>query len=542
VKKSIGCSLLLTLLICAHNPLKSTDTWNPQATIIPGQPAQNGDSPQIAFDHNGNALAVWSQNDGSNYQIYYARYDGSTWSTTATVIPGQPAQFGYSPQIDFDHNGNALAVWSQYNGSDHQIYYARYDGSTWSTTATVIPGQPAQYGYSPQIDFDHNGNALAVWYQSDGSNNQIYYARYDGFTWSTTATIIPGQPAQDGYSPQIAFDHNGNALAVWSQYNGSNYKIDYARYDGATWSTPTIIPGQPAQFGYSPQIDFDNNGNALAVWVQNNSGKYQIYYAHYDDSTWSTPATVIPGQPAQNGNSPQIAFDHNGNALAVWSQYNGSNYKIDYARYDGSTWSTTATVIPGQPAQDDSAPQIAFDHNGNALAVWYQYDGSKNQIYYARYNGSTWSTQATIIPGQPAQNGFAPQIAFDHNGNALAVWTQYNGGKYQIYYARYESLTPPTITSAQQKIHCFPTQADYINYLAWNPIIGVATLAGYNIYCKPYGSATAYSFIGNVAKSAPAFFCHHNRNPRQRLVYTITSVDGDGNESAPTSPAIIPDL
>ena len=68
------------------NAMQASGYWAPPATIIPS--TYYGSNPQIAFDKNKNAIAVWGQLDF----VYYSRYDGKTASCSpAEVIPGQVA-------------------------------------------------------------------------------------------------------------------------------------------------------------------------------------------------------------------------------------------------------------------------------------------------------------------------------------------------------------------------------------------------------------------------------------------------------------------
>jgi hypothetical protein len=45
-----------------------------------------------------------------------------------------------------------------------------------------------------------------------------------------TAALIETDNAGDADNPQIAFDANGNALAVWEQFDGTRYNIWANRY------------------------------------------------------------------------------------------------------------------------------------------------------------------------------------------------------------------------------------------------------------------------------------------------------------------------
>ena len=254
------------------NPLASDYNWSfttedggwGSAVLIETDDAGNADDPQIAFDSNGNALAVWFQNDGSRFNIWANRFDGASWGN-AELIETDDAGSATRPQIAFDSNGNALAVWYQSDGSRNNIWANRFDGTSWGS-AVLIETNDAGTAYDPEIAFDSNGNALAVWFQPDGIHDSIWANRFDGTSWGD-AVLIETNDAGHAYSPQIAFDSNGNALAVWYQRDGS-FNIWANRFDGSVWGSAELIETNDAGDAYDPQIAFDSNGNALAVWHQ----------------------------------------------------------------------------------------------------------------------------------------------------------------------------------------------------------------------------------------------------------------------------------
>ena len=84
----------------------------------------------------------------------------------------------------------------------------------------------------PQLAKDDNGNALIVWSQSDGSNDQIFRSEYRNGSWSDPASLSDNisPDGQDTYNPQLAKDDNGNAVIVWQQSDGSNDQIFRSEY------------------------------------------------------------------------------------------------------------------------------------------------------------------------------------------------------------------------------------------------------------------------------------------------------------------------
>ena len=93
----------------------------------------------------------------------------------------------------------------------------------WQTAALIETDNGN--AFSPQIAFDANGNALAVWLQSDGTSINSWSKRFIAGTGWGTAALIETDNAGDAYDPQIAFDPNGNALVVWRQLDGTRYNI-----------------------------------------------------------------------------------------------------------------------------------------------------------------------------------------------------------------------------------------------------------------------------------------------------------------------------
>ncbi len=401
--------------------------------------------PQIAFDASGNALAVWRQSDGTNYNILSNRYSAESGDWDATVVLIEEGNDGNAaaPQIAIDASGNALAVWVQSDGTNYNIYSNRYSAESGWDAATAVLIEEGNDGHAstPQIAIDASGNALAVWRQYDGTNYNIlsnYYSAELGY-WDATAELIE---AGDGFAeyPQIAIDASGNALAVWRQSDGANYNIYSNRYSaGSGWGIAELIETGDGQ-AYFPQIVIDASGNALAVWFQHDGTRYNIWSNRYSaDSGWNAAAAVLIETGDGDAEFPQIAIDASGNALVVWRQSDGTNYNIYSNRYSaGSGWGI-AELIEAGDGQAES-PQIAIDASGNALAVWVQTDGTYNSVYSNRYSAeSGWdAAEAELIEDGNDGDAYNPQIAIDASGNALAVWRQYDGTNYNIWSNRFD--------------------------------------------------------------------------------------------------------
>ena len=426
------------------NGLAADYTWHfttrdgawQSAQLIETDNAGDAASPQVAVDAAGNALAVWQQSDGTRINIWANRYTaGSGWGS-AVLIETDNAGDAYSPQVTVDAAGNALAVWYQSDGTRSNIWANRYTvGSGWGN-AVLIETDNAGDAYSPQVTVDAAGNALAVWYQSDGTRSNIWANRYTvGSGWGNAA-LIETDNAGDAFFPQVAVDAAGNALVVWYQSDGIRYNIWANRYTaGSGWGTAALIETDTGEALF-PQVAVDAAGNALAVWYQSDGTRYNIWANRYTAGSGWGSATLIETDNAGNAVNPHVAFDAAGNALAVWDQLDGTRYNIWANRYTVDSGWGSAALIETDNTGSAAGSQVAVDAAGNALAVWHQSDGTRDSIRANRYTaGSGWGNAALIETN--AGGAVEPQVAFDAAGNALAVWYQSDGTRNYIWANRY---------------------------------------------------------------------------------------------------------
>ncbi len=235
--------------------------------------------PQIAMDARGNAIAVWLQGDGTRYHIWANRYvAGAGWGT-AELIETNSLENAASPQIAMDSTGNAIAVWRQNDGTRNHTWANRYvAGAGWGT-AELIETDNAGDVFIPQLAMDPSGNAIAVWSQSDGTRSHLWANRYvAGIGWGTAQLIETDNAGIGGAgSAQIAMDSSGNAITVW--YHGGTRRDIWAnRYVAGTgWGTAQLIETDNAGDALFPQIAMNASGNAITVWQQHDGGRDNIW-------------------------------------------------------------------------------------------------------------------------------------------------------------------------------------------------------------------------------------------------------------------------
>ena len=371
--------------IWSNHYTASTGTWGTAVQI--GAGGRDVDYPRVAVDASGNAVAMWAESDGTRYNIWSNRYTASTgtWGTPV-LIETDNAGDALRPEVAVDGSGNAVVVWQQSDGTRQNMWSNRYNASTgtWGTAMLIETG--AGNGENPKVAVDGSGNAVAVWPQEEEGTQYTsiwsnHYIASTG-TWATAILIETG--AESAWEPRVAVDGSGNAIAVWTQFGGGRRNIWANHYTGpfGPWGIPVLIETDNAGDMQRPEVAVDSSGNAVVVWQQDFTTGHDIWSNRYTTSTgtWGTPVPIDTGTGVAS--FPRIAVDGSGNAVVVWHQRDGTGQNIWSNRYNASTGIWYAPVlIETDDRGDATTARVAVDGSGNAVAVWTQWDGTQYGIW-----------------------------------------------------------------------------------------------------------------------------------------------------------------
>lgn len=372
---------------------------------------------QVAFDANGNALAVWSQPStlGGKFKVWARRYvPGTGWGAIAEIQTTSNLPDYRAPQVAFDPSGNAIVVFAGFHPEGSGTLAARYTAAnaSWGVATPIGIG-----GFAPQIAIDTNGNALVVWNQGATFPFDIAARHYAAITNTWEAAQLIESLAGSANAPQIAFDANGNAIAVWTQFDGTTDSIYSNRYSAGSWGAAVLLETGSGG-AVNPQIAVDAAGNAMAVWRQMDGIQNNVYASRYASGSWGTPALVETS--ANAADQPSVAMDANGNAIVVWSEVDpGDVTSIWSRRYVAGVGGTAVRIDDASSYTSGGSPQISMDATGNGMAVWTQASFTWANRYVA---GTGWAGATLIDSTAAGGSSSSPQVAVDGNGNASAVW------------------------------------------------------------------------------------------------------------------------
>ncbi|MCF6281589.1 MAG: Ig-like domain-containing protein [Candidatus Polarisedimenticolaceae bacterium] len=225
-------------------------------------------------------------------------------------------------------------------------------------------------------------------------------------------------------------DLSGNALVADS--------MTFTTRDGV-WGDAALLDNSAENMGGGPEsLAFDADGNAIVTWIQVLNSRSSVYASHYVKGTgWGAPL-LVETDDTGHASTSQVAMNDDGEAIIVWNHHDGTRHNIWVSHYSSASWSNPE-LIETDNAGTALNHQISMDNAGNALVVWNQHDGTRYNIMANRYSaGGSWAV-ATVIDTEELGHAEYPQIAMDASGNALVVWSQHDSIRTNIWANRFNS-------------------------------------------------------------------------------------------------------
>ena len=147
--------------------------------------------------------------------------------------------------------------------------------------------------------------------------------------------LIEANETGDAWSPEIEVNDLGDAIVVWQNYFGGSVEDNWTdiwanRYVvGSGWQSEELIEDNNTLHGWIPRVAMDNYGNGIAVWMcEDNNITSSIWSNRYfAGSGWGSPERLSSAD-SYRAWSHQVAVNDNGNATAVWCQYDASGRHV----------------------------------------------------------------------------------------------------------------------------------------------------------------------------------------------------------------------
>jgi len=335
------------------------------------------------------------------------------------------------------------------------------DGSTWylSSLGSIKPDDIAPMSAANPLSATTMASPLAVpfvatdagvgvdevelWWRSRANAGSTWSAWTKGPS-SASSPVHFSFPAGGDYEfYTIAIDHADNREAPPATADAAT-----TYQPGPTW-TPAVRVNDDAGNNQQdrPSVAIGPDGAAYLIWDDYRPGtQADIYFSRRDPATgiWSANQRVNNDTSNRTQYQADIAVDGANNAYAVWQDPRNGSKTADPDIYFSKrssatgTWGANVRVngdTQGAPAQ--YAPAIAVQSDGAAVAVWVDRRSNQWNIYSARLaaGGSTWGTNMRVTSNTTSRKD-RPDVILGPDGTAYAVWEDDRNGNYDIWYSK----------------------------------------------------------------------------------------------------------
>jgi hypothetical protein len=381
---------------------------------------------------------------------------------TAMSIDGGASGTPLDLRVTRSANGDGFAVWRADNGtivpgggSRHDLWANRYSAVTaaWGSPISIRAGGADKVIPDFDLVVDASGNATVAWTElieggPEISSRVVMSTRFDAGAGSWSAPVLLNA---NGGGARLASDASGALLAVYGVTVGvpnvdlvGRVRGRFFDLVGGNWQPEAAIDRSFGSNG-SPIASLDGSGNALTVFNGGSEGTRSNYYS-LNVGIWgqlasgeTVPDVEIPGSGNMNLDSLQLAASTDGNFLLAWDSFHGvssfdpSDLRIARFTSRAGTWSEAQTLVQGG-GQNTQFPNIQLqrmgsDARGTTLVLWTQIVGGRSAVLKAVGLDPAGATCSVVQVIDRAVGGFAARadLAVDPQGNAMAIWQQFEG-------------------------------------------------------------------------------------------------------------------
>ncbi len=421
------------------NPLSENYSWS--FTTTDGSWQNEGTSrssnvdleyPDVAIDGEGNVFAVMTEDEGSG--VYSLRWpvgndapeleqleDRNSTSTTST-----------DARIAANESGYVVVTWLRrgtFNGVNTilpHFYIPPNDGGSFASGLTRYQiNENASKVISTH--FNNLSRAFVIWCDSNGIQVQRGL-------WSVSRHSLDGLCS----APKMVADANNHSHVIWLSTGLNGQDVATARIldeEPSTIEEEEFIDGEEGTDSY-PQLASSNgpvtDKSVMAVWLKrsSNGSTYTVRASGYgSDNNWTGSSTISTASGGANvaPSAPGLAMDGRGNAIAVWLQSEDDTQikrRVWQSTYTaGEGWGTPTQIQDDQSVCRAYDPKVAMSKNGHAIVVWGELCNNSPVLVATRYTrGAGWSDNQPLASedfGNPFWNG---KLAMNEDGRAAVVW------------------------------------------------------------------------------------------------------------------------
>jgi lysophospholipase L1-like esterase len=270
----------------------------------------------------------------------------------------------------------------------------------------------------PSVSKNRFGQTWVVWEEWATGDSRLRLARFEEGRVASIQSV--GCRVGSDISPRLALDSLNLPWIIWINYLDREYRVFVQELSsGLMWRLDAANSASIT----SPRLIFDRSGHAWAFWNETNPENGVIVYRLFSQGLWSPRQILRPkaGYPALN---PDATSDSQGFIWLTWASYDGHDYELYLARWNGQAWEREIRLTDNQ--ENDVFPAISRGSNGSPIIAWMRSSENGHQVILASLKEGRPESEFAISP--PASQMTAPRL-LESRGEMNVVWNSSEGIK-----------------------------------------------------------------------------------------------------------------
>jgi hypothetical protein len=341
--------------------------------------------------------------------IRWTFWDGTDWSVPEAIRTDTQAEF--APQVKYDGNGDAIAVWQRVADPD----FTQPDDAATEEELDIVAAMAAEM----EIVWSRWSRASRSWSEPVAltSNGHLDHS-----------PLLCG-PIEDG-TLLLAWTENRENSLMGTAGSGSDTVL-WCKWNPAvlSWTEPRVLVGE---LGFRLSQSLAGAGNsAIYAWTQDMDGNIntqddqEVFYSIYSnipgEEMWTQPHRFTTNDvPDRN---IRLAVSGSGATFAVW--HSGSDLVLD-RDFSGDP----QIVRHDSQGVEFSDYTMTLGPAGNLVLLWQGLSAAGMDAHYSVYDpiSDTWSKDDLLSGDTPLERSFA--AVWDNLGNLTVAYN-----KEEILYA-----------------------------------------------------------------------------------------------------------
>ncbi|HEX3241461.1 MAG TPA: PKD domain-containing protein [Solirubrobacterales bacterium] len=444
-------------------PAASAGVWLPPQDL--SAPGRNATNPAVAMADSGATTAIWEKDNTKNAGFHgevATREPSQGFTAPAELVGGVT-----DPQLEMTGGGQAVAVWKrlvQPPGVYMIQVAARPPGGAFAApvNAAELPSKVFPNGL--QMALNDSGDVAIAWTRDDPGSGVDKSASFveatvghagGGFSAAEHVSLPIAPPIEEeeegektilhlnAVEPSVAIDPAGDVVVVWRYFDGTHSVIEAAaRPAGGTFSSPEVISSSAADSS-EPEVAMDGTGNAIAVWSEFDGADSVVKAALRPPAGGFEPADDL-SESGESSFGPEIAMTPGGLATAVWTVADTGALSIETSsRPPGGDFSAAAEVTPA--AEQSVSPvdtDLKMNDAGDAVVAWPGRSTNGQPVVRAAIRTGTGAFSAPAEVSASSPDFLHPDVAIDAGGNATVIWNRSDGANSIAQVAGYDAGPP----------------------------------------------------------------------------------------------------